>query len=84
MFGQILGDCECFEATAPKAVEIDDALLRVFLHFIGVFIFAVPEEGALEFLLAVVGDFGEIFDVEEVLVEVVGWVGVGVHMHYSE
>ena len=84
MLGQVLGDGEGFKATASQAMEIDDAFFCIFVHFIGVFVSAMTEEGAFEFLLTVVGDFGEIFDVEEVLVEVVGWVGEGVRMHYSE
>ena len=39
-------------------MKIDDALFGVLVHFIGVSISAVAEEGALEFLLTVVGNFG--------------------------
>ena len=42
------------------------------MHFVGVFVFPMSDESAFESFLPVIMNFGEVFDVEKELVEVVG------------
>jgi hypothetical protein len=72
VFWHVLRDGEGFEPVAAQSVQIDDAFLGEQVFLVLVSRFETANEGALEFFVARVVHFGEIFDDELVLVEVIG------------
>ena len=71
VFGHNLSYSEGFESTTSESVKVNNTLFRILVHFIGVFVFAVPYKSAFESFVSVIMNFGEIFDVEYKLIEVV-------------
>lgn len=71
IFGHVLCDSECFQAIAAQSVQIEDAFLGEKILFMFVSCFEATNEGAFQFFVTMVVDFGKIFDGKLMLVEVV-------------
>lgn len=66
-------------------MQIEDTLfIEVAIVFFGLIAVAMADEGAFEFLVSAVVQFGQILNEELLLIEIIGWVSDALRMQSSE